>query len=277
MITWTPTCPAVRVLLLATLTLAACVTPDAPAPSEMQADPPAPEVGDTEEPATELPAESPTESPSASPTGANLGQAAEAETASTDGAVVVEPIAEEAPPREDPFAHDRLLLFRLDVGQRLFSSSDWDPVSDPFMVALGVTYEPDYWPVGIEAGFSYSTDDGILDGSGYRSTNFEISGGISKSFWIVPDSWLWSFSGGLSFNSTKDRINVFMPPITNTQVNAKDKWIAGYIGTRMAWKFSRAFDIGASVRAASGQNVSTFGPVRSSDNVQVLFGLGLHQ
>jgi len=239
----------------------------------MQADSPAADVGDTETATAELPAEPLTESPTSS----DPDQAASGESVAAEEALVVEPAAEEAPPRADPFAHERLLLFRLDVGQRLFSSSDWDPVSDPFMVAMGVTYEPDYWPVGIEAGFSYSTDDGILDGSGYRSTNIEISGGLSKSFWIVPDTWLWSFSGGLSFNSTKDRINVFMPPISNTQVNAKDKWIAGYLGTRMAWKFSRAFDVGLSVRAASGQNVSTFGPVRSSDNVQVLFGLGLHQ
>ena len=181
------------------------------------------------------------------------------------------------PEWENPFAQDRLLLYRLDVGSRRFISSSWDPVDDPLVIAVGLTYEPAYWPVGIETGASYSTADGILNGSGYRSTNFDFSFGLSKSFWPVSDKLLWTFGAGLAMNFTNERVNIFTPPATNQGFRGNDRWIAGYLHTRLGWKFSETFDVGVDLRGMTGQDVSTIGPVKSSDNYQVLVGIGIHR
>ncbi len=279
MIIWTPTRCAVRVLALATLTLTACVTPRVVPDSVVSPVSPAQAASPTESAIAddsntgEAIADSAvdTRDESTGDVGAGQGGAASQDTEP------MEPSPAKAPVQWNPFDLDRLLIYRIDFGQRLFASSDWDPVSDPFLVSLGLIYEPKYWALGMEAGFSYSTDDGIIGQSGYESQNLELFGGLTKSFWLLPDNLLLTLAGGMSLNWTKERINVFTPPATNGRVDGRNSWLAGYVRTRLAWKFTDVFDVGIDVRASSGQNVSTIGPVKSSENYQVLLGIGIHQ
>jgi len=177
---------------------------------------------------------------------------------------------------QDPFRSDNLLIYRFDVGVRKFDSS-WKPVDRPIVLGAGLTYEPEYWPLGIEAGVSYSTDDNEVDGSGYRSTNLEFTFGASKSFWPVADKLIWTFGAGAALNHTSERVSVFTPPFTTVEQSGKDWWAALYLHTRLAWMFGETFDIGLDLRGMSGQSMSTVGPVRSTENGQLLLSLGVHR
>lgn len=203
------------------------------------------------------------------------------EVAVPDNPIPIEP-AGLATPQEvntadrSPLIKNRLLMYRFDVGMRKYSGA-WDPIDDPLVLAAGITHEPDYWPLGIEAGFTFSTVDDDKDGSGYRSSNYAVNFGGSKTFWPVDDKLLWTFGGGLAINYLDERYDIFTPPSTTTGQSGSDWWLAAYLHTRLAWKVSDTFDIGLDLGGMTGQSVSTIGPVRSSENGQLLLSFGFHR
>lgn len=174
------------------------------------------------------------------------------------------------------FRSERLLVYRLDVGMRRFQHS-WESVEDPLVIGAALTYEPQHWPMGLEAGISYSSADGDSNGDGYRTTNLGLNFGMSKSFWPIREKIVLTFGAGLALNFTRDRLDVFTPPATNTEVKDRDTWLAGYGHTRLAWQYSPGFDIGIDAQIMTGQDISTIGPVRDSDNGQLTLSFGFHR
>ena len=208
---------------------------------------------------------------------------ARAEREPQDAGQASTPVDEPAPsrsrfaPREpNPFRGERLLVYRLDIGQRLYDN-DWDAVDEQLAVAASLTYEPEYWPLGLEAGVMYSTADGNQDGDGYRSTNLGLNFGGSKTFWPVQHRMLWTFGAGVALNITNDRIDVFNPSNPLQSAKDKDTWLAGYAHTRLAWRYSPSFDLGLDLQTMGGQDIGTIGPVRNSNNLQLMLSFGFHR
>ena len=67
-------------------------------------------------------------------------------------------------------------------------------------------------------------------------------------------------------------------PVATSSTSANDFWPGAYAHTRIAWKFSKTFDVGVDLRGLFGpSNVSLIGPVRQGNYVQWTIGLGIHQ